>query len=275
MPEISVWTLFFMMAAPAAGTHGRAGIPLTIDARGGIFVDVRIETAGPYRFVLDTGANRSVIADELAGEIGSPVIAQSDVVTSGGTELHPVVRLGAIALAEARVDGLIAAVVPTARLASLGPRVRGVLGQDFLSAFNYTLDYQHRRLTWHRASALSCDERSAVPLVRSQGRFVMRVTNASGAPLRLVPDSGAEVLVLFGNSAQIESSRQVLVSGISGARRAALGRLPKLLVGSMTLRDVPAVVVERQEPDADGLMPLHGFSSVSFVAGGACLVAER
>jgi hypothetical protein len=35
---------------------------------------------------------------------------------------------------------VLAPVVPSARLAALGRHVRGLLGQDFLSAFNYTLD---------------------------------------------------------------------------------------------------------------------------------------
>ena len=40
---------------------------------------------------------------------------------------------------------ILESVLPAARHA-LASGVRGVLGQDFLSAFNYTLDYRRRRL---------------------------------------------------------------------------------------------------------------------------------
>ena len=51
-------------------------------------------------------------------------------------------------------------------------------------------------------------------------------------------------------------------------RRAARGAvLRELQVGAVTLRDQPAVVLVREDSsavEADGLMPLHAFSRVSF-----------
>jgi hypothetical protein len=129
--------------------------------------------------------------------------------------------------------------------------VRGLLGQDFLSAFNYTLDYRRSRLTWDEP--LPCDAGGAVPLVAAEGRFVMALEAGRGTPLRMVPDSGAEVAVLF---------------------RAAAAE-PRFVVGAVTLRDVRVLVIDRDDPNADGLLPLHGFSSVSFAAGGSCLMARR
>lgn len=111
--------------------------------------------------------------------------------------MRDVVRLGAVSGAGARVESVIAPVVPSARLAALGQRVRGLLGQDFLSAFNYTLDYRHHHLTWDEDDAV-CGEPSAVRLVASDGRFVMALPQGgSRRALRLVPDAGAEALVLF------------------------------------------------------------------------------
>ena len=74
--------------------------------------------------------------------------------------------------------------------------VRGLLGQDFLSAFNYTLDYRRRRLTWDEP--LTCDAPGAVPMNAAvEGRFVLVADADRGTRVRLVPDSGAEVAVLF------------------------------------------------------------------------------
>ena len=245
-----------MLAVEPAWASGRttSPVPLAIDDRGGIVVDVRVNGLGPFRFILDTGAARSIVSDDLARELRAPVVAKSEVVTSAGTDMRLVVRLGSVALAASRVEGLLTPVIPADRLRQLGPRVSGLLGQDFLSAFNYTLDYRRARLTWDEP--LGCMGPNVVPMVAAEGRFVMALRGESGMPLRLVPDSGAGVAVLF-----------------RGARTPpSMGRVR---VGSFTLWDLRPVVVERVDEHADGLLPLHGFSSVSFAAGGGCVVIRR
>jgi hypothetical protein len=180
-------------------------------------------------------------------------------------------------MATATVDDLLAVVVPGPQLPRLGGRVRGVLGQDFLSAFNYTLDYRRRRLTWD--DALACDGPGAARMTAADGRFVMALDTVGGAPLRLVPDSGADVPILFrarpGSSPGLTAAA-ALVTGLGpGERMARAATMPALRLGSLTVRPLGAYLVERADADVDGLLPLHGFSSVSFAAGGACLVARK
>jgi len=55
-------------------------------------------------------------------------------------------------VAGASADFLLASVIPAARLRTTGSEIGGVLGQDFLSRFNYPLDYRHGRFTWDPAS---------------------------------------------------------------------------------------------------------------------------
>jgi len=250
---VFVGSLLLCRTAAAAGP----AVPLTIDARGGIVVSVVIDGAGPFRFLLDTGSSRSIVSDTLARDLAAPVVAKSEVVTPTGSDMRLVVRLASVALAGARVAGVLAPVLPDAQLAAAGPDVRGVLGQDFLSAFNYTLDYRRRHLTWDEP--LTCDTPAAVPMVRREGRFVMALADEGGAPLRLVPDSGAEMPVLFRRARPaIETST-----------------IRRLRVGAVTMTNLPAALVERAEADADGLLPLHHFSTVSFAAGGACVIPRR
>jgi predicted aspartyl protease len=262
--------------------------PLTIDERGGVIVDARVNGAGPFKFIVDTGASRSIVADDLATELGAPVVAKSEVVGSAGSDMRFVVRLGSVAVDSARVDALLATVVPAAGLSRLGRGVRGLLGQDFLSAFNYTLDYRRARLTWDEA--LTCDGRGVVRMIAAEGRFVMALADHRGDPLRLVPDSGAEVPVLFrpstvlmasrafvdGRPAAVSPAASVMVAGMTGPGRVAqVTSIERLRVGSVTLRDVRAYAIQRDDAHADGLLPLHEFASVSFAAGGGCLVARR
>jgi predicted aspartyl protease len=258
MRNFTVAFVLLSFAAPAAAAdRPRPAAPLTpveIDAHGGIIVDVRVNDAGPYRFLLDTGASRSIISESLAGRLGAPPIARTDVVTSAGTDVRLVVRLGSLAIAAVKVADLLTPVVPDARLEPLGTEIRGIVGQDFLSGFNYTLDYRRSRLTWD--DELTCNAPGRVPLVAVEGRFVMALTDAAGAPLRLVPDSGAEVAVLF----------------TGGTPRRTLG---PVRVGAVTMKRMNPVLVERTDANADGLLPLHHFATVSFAAGGACMLPRQ
>jgi predicted aspartyl protease len=252
-------------------------VPVAIDEDGGIVVAVRIGDAGPFDFILDTGASRSIVADDLAQQLGAPLVARSEVVTSAGTELRGVVRLDAVSAAGARVESVIAPVVPAARLSALGASVRGILGQDFLSAFNYTLDYRRHHLTWDAGNP--CGDPAAIRLMEAEGRFVMELPQpASRRPLRLVPDTGADALVLFDGhveNALVVPDGGVSLAGLTGNRSARQIVVSRLAVGPFTLRDRRAIVVERHDENADGLLPLHEFSSVSFAARGACVVVRN
>ena len=248
-------------------------VPLTIDEHGGVMVDVRVNDAGPFRFIVDTGSARSAVADGLALELGAPIVAKSEVVTGAGSEMRPVARLARVALgarSEMHVNGILAPVLPAARLLVLGRGVRGVLGQDFLSAFNYTLDYRLRHLRFD--PPLNCEGPGVVRMATHEGRFVMALEAAG--PLRLVPDSGADAVVLFG--ARTPRRRgDGSVSDLLGVRPAHTTTVPRLHLGDVTVRNLDAYVIDRTEPGVDGLMPLHRFASVSFAAGGACLVARK
>jgi predicted aspartyl protease len=238
----------------SAAERTRPPVPLAIDGRGGIVVGIHVNGEGPFKFMLDTGAARSLVSDDLARALAAPVVAKSEVITSAGSDVRYVVRLASIALGSARVEAILAPVLPAVNLAQLGPGVRGLLGQDFLSAFNYTLDYRRGRLVWDDRS--TCDAADSVRLTAAEGRFVMALENEDGRPVRLVPDTGAEVAVLFQG-------------------RAAVRPISRVRVGATTLRDLRPVVVTRDDEHADGLLPLHGFASVSFAAQGACLTVRK
>jgi Aspartyl protease len=270
----------FSLNPAAAADRGRAEpvADLSIDQRGGIVVPVTVGGAGPFRFILDTGATRSLVGDDLAGLLHAPLVARAELVTSAGSEMQGVVRLARVEVAGARAESLLASVLPAARLRALASGVRGVLGQDFLSAFNYTLDYRRRRLIWDEPGDVNCGAPSALRLIPAEGRYVV-VLSPIGLTraLRLVPDTGAEAFVFFhapGEAAPAMAIGSARLTGLSGDRGVRAASAPHLVVGGITLRDQAAVIVDRLDETADGLLPLHGFASVSFNMRDACMVVR-
>ncbi len=65
--------------------------PLLFDSRtrtdriGRLLVPVTINGQGPFRFVLDTGANRSVLTPQLAAHLSLPVSATNRLIMTGVT----------------------------------------------------------------------------------------------------------------------------------------------------------------------------------------------
>jgi predicted aspartyl protease len=248
-------------------------IALSIDASGGVIVPVSINGQGPYPFLLDTGSSHTVVGRSLAGQLGLDPVARTTVVTSTGSELRPVVRLDQTRIGTARSEGLLASVASSAQLGGIAPGIEGIIGQDFLSGFNYTLDYRTKRVAW---TTCAPPERAArLPLVKQAGRYLVQIHVRSGEPpLLLVPDSGANGLVLFERNGRTRvtlapGAATTSVHSLSGRQDARTMLLRELTLGPVTVRNYPVAVVARDPADVlegDGLLPLHIFSMATFDA---------
>ena len=149
---------------------------------------VAIEGQGPFRFVVDTGANQSVVSEELAGRLGlrrgdpQPLHGVAGVRTTGvvtGVEL----RIGR------RVEkGLTLSVLPQAAIGGVG-----MLGIDRLSGQRLTLDFQERRLQIEdsRRRAPDWDE-VAIRARQRNGQLTRVEADLAGTPVLAFLDSGAQ-----------------------------------------------------------------------------------
>lgn len=244
-----------------------AAVRFTLGVGAVVIVPVAVGDEPPAPFLLDTGSTQTVISERLAARIRAPQVGDTRVVTSGGDAQRPLVRVDRLVIGALTVDGVSAIVAPVPGLG-----VEGVIGQDVLARQNFTLDYQRQRVTWHPDAA--GDSRSAVrvPLQRADGRFLVELPQDSGAAaLRLVPDSGASAVVVFGGpcGAKLPLDRvgQETMTTLTGAQAVDVGRLRRLRVGAITLRDELAVVmthVAAGPERGDGLLPLHRFARVTF-----------
>jgi predicted aspartyl protease len=237
-----------------------------------VIVPVFIGGEGPYRFLLDTGSSHSVISQTLATTLGASPVAKAPIATSVGSILALVVRLPDVAVGSAHVESLLATSLPPSGAGILEDGISGVIGEDFLSQFDYTLDYRTSRLSWSGQGETEKGVRLA--LEPSQGRFLVHLPQDQRCrcPVRLVPDSGANGVVLFAGTDSdhlpIDSSgASILVSTLAGAGTARGVTVRALLVGAATLWNLPAarvILPERTTRDGDGLLPLSLFARVSF-----------
>lgn len=260
----------------AEGRHGTGtATPFASGRPGEVVVAATVGTLGTRRFLLDTGSTHTAVTGALAAAIGSGPVARTTMRASGGTVDCVVVPLPRIVVGSALAEALTATVLPAGAASALGPGIDGVLGQDFLSQFRFTIDYRRSRILWHDAAYVPAGTR--LMLVPSEERWLVELPPpvAGGAMYRFVPDSGAETLVLYGQSLAdrlVTTWRPLpaVLGSLTGSRALRAGLVDRLSVGGAAIVRQPAVVVpERPADGVDGLLPLHLFERVFFS------VAER
>jgi predicted aspartyl protease len=278
--------LTLLLVQSFADASAAVSLTFHLTPQGAIIVPVTVNGAESILFLLDTGANGSVISAEQVSALGLPVVAKTAMVTAAGTKQALVARVEQLGMSGVTMRGVLATVVqPDALMlpdvAASGQKVQGVIGQDVLAGLRYTIDYRRRQILWHEAGDEMPRRATALDLELQDERFVVRLPQRRDV-LRLVPDSGAEALVLYHGDGR-ELPRLALAAGppvelqsLTGSRAVRSAVVRTLQVGSTMLEDVPAVIVERECGAAavDGLLPLHMFERVTFNGPGRQLLIE-
>jgi hypothetical protein len=273
--------LMFLPGRTIAGGH--AVTPFALLPPGDIVVPVTIDGQGPFRMLLDTGASRSAVTTSVALRLGSRLVGETMMVTPAGRARRPLVLLKRMAIGPG--DSVSVAGMQFAD-GDLAPGVDGLIGQDVLATRIYTIDYAAGRIVWHDGVDRVTGG-TRLDLELTGGRMLVtlpqqanRTAAADDLVLRLIPDSGADRLVLFSHAdlPALVSVDVGLLKSAGGARVVQHVRVSGLEVGTITLLDQDAALLERTAEDApfgDGLLPLHLFARVTINGPGRYLVVER
>ncbi len=236
--------------ALAAGPLSGAVKLLVRDGRP--FVDgVYVNSQGPYRFLIDTGTNMNLIESRVARKIGMRTTFSEVVESAAGKTFMPgsdgnVVELGPMRAEQQRFQ-----YSDLDTLHMLWPDIRGVLGQAFLSNFDYTVDLRGKRLEFGK------QDRSGN---RSQFRLLDGRTAISTNLGDLVLDSGAPRVVLFGVDSRFGEPRYMLTLAGSTRVRTIASRLA--IAGRDVWRGDAVAIPGQAEKGIAGLMPLSVFNSI-------------
>ena len=202
----AIWASLLLpcLAQAACRVDARATIPIT-QAGGLLLVPVELNGIS-VRFILDTGAERTVVglgaADQL--HLARDEWVSTDILGTGGRDRRRLGRpaslaLGGIALRRRTVAADNSVVVGPIPDAIAGQPVAGLLGQDFLSPFDLDLDVPGGRLTLYSVS--DCAGRflpwpgayRAVPAWRPVRNILAVPVHFGATAMAAELDSGADV----------------------------------------------------------------------------------
>lgn len=126
-------------ADPPSERPSVAGSPIAIPFTPGapILVSARINGGGPVTLILDTGADRTLVAPAALARLGVQTPSTYDATVQGvtGAIRADVVSIQSLEVGGARA-GPLAIIAHDAELAGAD----GLLGRDFLSLFSVTID---------------------------------------------------------------------------------------------------------------------------------------
>lgn len=257
-PEASVLaatasTVPTQVADPALAPAGAdpANIALTpLDSR--MTVPVTIGASGPYPFIIDTGAERTVVSRELAGQLalasGKPV----RLTAMSGTSIVDTVALPSLAMnpIERRAG------IEAPALAERHIGAPGLIGLDALADHRLTINLEQNMMrvdpsSRRRRSVAKSEGEIVVTAKNKSGQLILSEAFFDGRRIRVVLDTGSTVTV--GNDAfRRHVARAIrrpfqpltLTSVTGGLTEAEYARVDELKVGGVVFRGLPVAFAD-------------------------------
>jgi hypothetical protein len=283
-PVLIVSALAMLAALSQLGVAATAGSNLSsihfkVVADAKVVVPVKVNGAGPFDFVLDTGTSETMIDSDLVAQVKLPITGTTIMTGLRKSSVLLTAHADSLELAEATVKDLDLSVVQLSGLKSRYPRARGILGEDFLRNFDFLLDNRQHQLQMQKGTGPMAETLTGehVPLSKPnyQGEttlnalmLIVKVPELRPEGLRVLLDSGAFAPILFWSayrgprSMGAEGGREVIVTG-NGSCRMDERLVRTLSVGNMVLGNVMVMVSALCGiADIDGLLPTSIFQRV-------------
>lgn len=213
------------------------------DAEARLTTPVLLNGRGPYSFVVDTGSNHSLIADDLARSLDLPAGSSVLINTVAGAQTTSSVLVDTVDLGVRTTRAVVMGVAPREAIGGVG-----LLGIDQLTDLRLKLDFKENRLAVGESGSRYSDREALQVRARQRsGQLTLVGAEVGGMPLIAFVDSGSQVTI--GNlalrkalGAQVKpisavEAQDIPVIGATGLQTAGeAGFLPVLKMGGLTVR---------------------------------------
>jgi predicted aspartyl protease len=214
-------------------------------------VGVMVNGKGPYRFLIDSGADRSVIGAALARAAGLPASGAVTLHDVAGSSRVETVRIDTLQVGSSEMFGIEA---PALLESDLG--AQGLVGIDALSEQRLSIDFVANTVTIQDPRrperAIAGVDEVVITARRRKGQLILTEASIGKNSLSAVIDTGAQVTI--GNSAlykRVFASRKppvsipVTLTSVTGRSvEAQMATIPTLRVCSLTLLNVPIAFID-------------------------------
>ena len=159
------------------------------DDRNRMTVDVRIGDKGPYRFLVDTGAQSTVLSSGLMQRLGLTAMARHRVLGIAGQLEVDTVELPEIHLGQRTYAAYTTPVLDEANLGA-----DGIIGIDGLQGQRVVLDFRNQQITVTDQHSTTFENGFDIIVTarRRGGQLILTNADIDGVETDVVLDTGAE-----------------------------------------------------------------------------------
>jgi hypothetical protein len=217
-----------------------------IDARkveSRLTVEVRVNGRGPYHFIVDSGADTSVVGLRIARELELPLGTPAILNNMTDRNIVDRVRVAELTLGPSTIRDLE---LPALRERDLG--AAGMIGIDALVRQRLMMDFEKRVIRVEDASKpwRRVPGEIVVTGRLRRGQLILTHVRAAGLSLDAVIDTGTQITI--GNLALRDKLvrrkrgriQRIVATGVTGKEiELEIAEISELRLGSVTLRNVP------------------------------------
>jgi predicted aspartyl protease len=210
------------------------------DGHDRLTVPVQIGAHGPYRFLVDTGAQNTVLSRSIATEMALPLGRQHRLVGVAGTQMVDTVQIEQIDLGRRSYFDLLAPLLDRDNIGA-----DGILGIDSLQQQRVLIDFRRNIIAVDDAQTLGGNRGYEIVVTarRRSGQLIMTDATLDGIRMNVVIDTGAETSIgnraLQRAMARRRSVEQTVLHSVTGQQITAdlsMGR--KLDIGQISFVNV-------------------------------------
>jgi predicted aspartyl protease len=213
--------------------------PTTHDHIGRVVVPVMVNGKGPFRFIVDTGANHSTISPALVEVLGLNPAEVPSILLDGitGSDHVSFVTIDSLQVGDLMLERTALPVV----LGSVMAGADGIFGAAGLTEKSIMIDFQRNRVSIARSvESLLRSNSTCIRVVRLSSGLVTLDARIGGVPVRAVIDTGAERTL--GNPALRDALNDRPHRGAMAQLTSVYGVTQKIETGE--IRRVPPIVME-------------------------------
>ena len=219
-----------------------------------VLVPVTVNGRGPFEFILDTGAGTSLLSTELAAQLSAKVLGSKEGQSAGGKISVSLAKVESLAVGAAAINDLEVGIVDLSHIGkTVGAKIDGDLGYNFLRHFRVTIDYAKSEIAFddsRRFDRISPSGRTEVPMRLANPAkplILVDVYANQRGPFQFAIDTGTSTTAITPELAkELGVVSKPLGLGTTGGAHVAVtaGMMQSFMVGGARIDDMSVVIAD-------------------------------
>jgi predicted aspartyl protease len=214
-------------------------------------VPVRVDGSAEIPFVIDTGAERTVISRQLADRLNLAAGPVRNLITVTGSGKVNTVLVSHLELSGTKVRGIEAPALDQAHMGA-----QGMLGIDSLKSRRVTIDFKKNEMKVTPSRRVEdSDPETIVVTARSKfGQLILVDARFLGERVRVIVDTGAQTSI--GNMAllnrlqkrkKLGALQTVMLSSVTGQSvTAQYAQVDRIQIGGVDMNNIPVAFLDAE-----------------------------